>query len=471
MQIKYLYIENFRNLDKFEWKFTQNEQNPITILLGKNGAGKSNLLEALLFIFRNLHYSDSLPIPFEYIIEYAIHGFTIKVTASEGSKSKYLFEIDGKKFSTKETVEISKTWVYDKQPEKLEGILPENVLVYYSGFAKRMNEYFLKTDEDYAKALRENKYFGFRPLFFYNPIHYRFILLGLFASPLKDIHKFLSNTLKIKDLEYFEIILQKPNWNKRKEDTFDNLWNAAGRVEFFFRFIQKMAGQPLVVNGKQVIFRFNSQQLKKICHNDTIPNEIELVKLLDAANLGGYISGVNIFFYKENVSQTIEFSHLSEGEHQLIAIRGAIELLRDRETLFLLDEPDTYLHPDWQREFIEFLHGDNFKDHYIMATHSPQSLSMVHKNNVILMHSGKGFPINEETFGQESTTILEDILGISRRPTDIQVLSDKYFKFLSENDLESSKKIRTKLERILDSNDPIFIKADAIIKRKQILGK
>jgi hypothetical protein len=120
---------------------------------------------------------------------------------------------------------------------------------------------------------------------------------------------------------------------------------------------------------------------------------------------------------------------------------------------------------------MKYLNNDNTKDHYVMATHSPQSLSMVHSDNVILMDGGMVFTLNEETFGQESTTILEDILGISRRPNDIQKLSDKYFKLLSESDFENAKKIRVKLEKLLEINDPMFIKADAIIKRKQILGK
>lgn len=220
MQLKYLHIKEFRNLKNFKLKFSYNENNPLTVLLGKNGAGKSNLLEALLLIFRNLHYTESLFVPFDYIIQYKIHGIDIKITASEETKPKYKFELDGKKVSVKEILEISKTWMYEKQPEKLEGILPENVLVYYAGYSKRMENYFKKTDEDYAKALRGNKYYGFRPLFYYKPIHYRFFLLGLFASKLPALSDFLKEKLKIEKLLNFEIIIQRPEWAKLKTDTY-----------------------------------------------------------------------------------------------------------------------------------------------------------------------------------------------------------------------------------------------------------
>jgi predicted ATP-dependent endonuclease of OLD family len=471
MQLKYLYIKEFRNLKNFKLKFQYKENNPLTILLGKNGAGKSNLLEALLLIFRNLHYTETLPVPFDYIIQYQIYGFEIKISASEETKPKYKFEIDGKKVSAKEILEISKSWMFEKKPEKLEGILPENVLVYYAGYSKRMENYFEKTDEDYTKALRENRYYGFRPLFYYKPIHYRFILLGLFSSKLPSISKFLSEKINIEKLLRFEIIIQRPEWAKLKTDNYQNFWRASGRVKILFQFLSDntIPGQQL--NEDTLRFNFDANKLSKLIPSSTIATEIDLVKLLDAADLGGYIKDINIYFQKLKVKTELEFSHLSEGEQQLIAIRGGVELLRDRESLFLMDEPDTFLHPDWQREFMKYLNNDNTKDHYVMATHSPQSLSMVHSDNVILMDGGMVFTLNEETFGQESTTILEDILGISRRPNDIQKLSDKYFKLLSESDFENAKKIRVKLEKLLEINDPMFIKADAIIKRKQILGK
>ncbi len=471
MQLKYLYIKEFRNLKKFKLKFHYNENNPLTVLLGKNGAGKSNLLEALLFIFRNLHYTESLPVPFDYIIQYKIHGFDIKITASEEAKPKYKFEIDGKKVSAKEILEISKTWMYEKQPEKLEGILPENVLVYYAGYSKRMENYFEKTDEDYTKALRENKYYGFRPLFYYKPIHYRFILLGLFASKLPALSKFLKEKLKIEKLLHFEIIIQRPEWAKLKADKHDNFWRASGRVKILFEFLQANAIPEERLNDDTLRFSFNAETLSKLIPSSTIATEIDLVKLLDAADLGGYIKDINIYFQKQKVKAELEFSHLSEGEQQLIAIRGGVELLRDRESLFLMDEPDTFLHPDWQREFMKYLNNDNTNDHYVMATHSPQALSMVHINNVVIMENGVNHSANSESYGKDTNSILEEILEIDKRPPHIRELETKYFDLISQDKLTEAKKVRSDLEQNLSVSDPIFFKADAILKRKEFLKK
>ncbi len=471
MQLQYLYIKEFRNLKNFKLNFHYNLNNPLTVLLGKNGAGKSNLLEALLFIFRNLHYTESLPVPFDYIVQYKIHGLDIKITASEEAKPKYKFEIDGKKVLVKEIVEISKTWMFEKQPEKLEGILPENVLVYYAGYSKRMENYFEHTDKDYTKALRENKYSGFRPLFYYKPIHYRFILLGLFASKLPALSEFLKEKLKIEKLLHFEIIIQRPEWAKLKTDTFENFWRASGRVKILFEFLKVNAIPEKRLDDNTIRFSFSAESLSKLIPSSTIATEIDLVKLLDAADLGGFIKDINIFFRKQKIKTELEFSHLSEGEQQLIAIRGGVELLRDRESLFLMDEPDTFLHPDWQREFMKYLNSDNTKDHYVMATHSPQALSMVHIKNVVIMENGINHSEDSESYGKDTNSILEEILGIDKRPPHIRALETEYFNLISQDNLTEAKKVRTKLEKILNASDPIFFKADAILRRKEFLNK
>lgn len=54
MKLDYLWIENFKNLQDFSADFDESPEELFTILLGQNGSGKSNLLEALVVIFRDL---------------------------------------------------------------------------------------------------------------------------------------------------------------------------------------------------------------------------------------------------------------------------------------------------------------------------------------------------------------------------------------------------------------------------------
>jgi len=53
MKVDYLHIQSqFKNLNDVKVEFDQS--NLMTVIVGGNGSGKSNVLEALVSIFRNL---------------------------------------------------------------------------------------------------------------------------------------------------------------------------------------------------------------------------------------------------------------------------------------------------------------------------------------------------------------------------------------------------------------------------------
>jgi DNA repair ATPase RecN len=62
MRLDELTVGSFKNLRDFHVDF--DESSPYTVLVGGNGAGKSNLIEALALIFR--HLDLNVPAPFDY---------------------------------------------------------------------------------------------------------------------------------------------------------------------------------------------------------------------------------------------------------------------------------------------------------------------------------------------------------------------------------------------------------------------
>jgi ABC-type cobalamin/Fe3+-siderophores transport system ATPase subunit len=475
MQLKNLYIKNYKNLIEFELPFNHKPDNPNTLLIGKNGAGKSNLIEAIVFIFRNLYYSESLPIPFTFKIEYEIQNTKIRIHSIEDEKIKYRIWINESEVPISDIQKVSKTWKYEKLEEKLEGILPESILVYYSGYSTRLEHLFEKPTDDFAKSLRKNVSWSFRPFFYYKPIHYRFILLALFASELPDIkEKLLKKKLNINSLQNFDIILKKPDWNTDKDSTHHTFWRAQGQALNFFKLLKEVSDSSYgsdVLSDNEYVLRFKASDLRKIVASPIISWEMNLVKLLDSAELGGYINRINLHFKKSNTKVPIEFESLSEGEQQYMAIKGAIELLREKETLFLLDEPDTFLHPDWQRDLMDTLNDGSFKDHYLMTTHSPQVLGKVHSENIVVLKEGKPYSISSPTINRDTNSILEEIFDVTERPKEAEKLIKEIFDLLSQNKIEPGLKKAENLKLILNSKDPVFLKIDAIVKRKELLGK
>ena len=87
MRIDKIYIEEFKNLKDFS--IDLNEDHMSTVLLGQNAAGKSNLLEALVIIFRDLDLEDETT--FNYVLEYQCKGIFLKVEGGLGTRGKFQF--------------------------------------------------------------------------------------------------------------------------------------------------------------------------------------------------------------------------------------------------------------------------------------------------------------------------------------------------------------------------------------------
>ena len=62
MRLDRLRLMGFKNLKNFEIDFDQGELS--TVLIGENGTGKSNVIEALVTIFRDLDLGDLTPFPY-----------------------------------------------------------------------------------------------------------------------------------------------------------------------------------------------------------------------------------------------------------------------------------------------------------------------------------------------------------------------------------------------------------------------
>src|SRR6185503_16085614 len=86
MRLDRLRIPSYRNLRSFEINF--DESQPTTVLLGRNGTGKSNLIEAVVEIFRELELGGTPA--FAYKLDYVCRDQTIHIDADPARTSKRL---------------------------------------------------------------------------------------------------------------------------------------------------------------------------------------------------------------------------------------------------------------------------------------------------------------------------------------------------------------------------------------------
>ncbi|MEH2392932.1 MAG: AAA family ATPase [Nostoc sp.] len=183
--------------------------------------------------------------------------------------------------------------------------------------------------------------------------------------------------------------------------------------------------------------------------------------------------------------QELIINQLSDGEKCLLAMVGdlARRLAIANPSLpdplqgngvVLIDEIELHLHPKWQREIIPALTRTFPNCQFIVTTHSPQVISQVKPEGIyILEKTDEGVVAKrpESSFGRDSNRILEDLMGVPERPQEIKESLLELFRLIDAGNIEGARQLRQQLANEIGADEPEFVKADVLIRRKEILNR
>lgn len=358
MRIDSVHIQSeFKNLKDFF--IDLDERYMETVLLGQNASGKSNFLEALVLIFKNLDLQK--PAPFDYVIKYECRGKQIEVDAKAG---KYAFRVDNEKVAS------VAAFFRDKQL-----YLPKYVFTYYSGVSNRLKDHFDEHQKRFYDKIikadfKREEIQDLRRLFYVQLIHSYFVLMAFysFEEEEQNTQQFLRDVLKIEDLESILFVLKSPKWKGKGDERF---FGAQGLVEDFMKIVWKYSTAPIYHEvNVPTDFRSGSkeEQLYLYVSNKTKLRQLaeeysriykgknnEFFEALESTYISDLIREVRVKVKKVNVSGEVTFKELSEGEQQLLTVLGLLKFTKDEDSLILLDEPDTHLNPIWKWRYLEYL--------------------------------------------------------------------------------------------------------------------
>jgi len=218
MILQKLYIESYKLLEKFEINFTK----PISVFIGINGSGKSSILESLAIIFSSAYEQiilkkktaapENIRLSYvEYYLRYEtetekeamqaaynIEYIPVKLLIDANGKAEISINVDREK--EKEFYsQISKK--YDE-----ETLLPNRLIIYYSGISEHFQNIYLSIEEYLLKQLTlnpSNTRQGYvesvkMPMFLFNPSDFSLLFAGLWAFSFVDrIDESLFGVLKI----------------------------------------------------------------------------------------------------------------------------------------------------------------------------------------------------------------------------------------------------------------------------------
>jgi ABC-type multidrug transport system ATPase subunit len=195
--------------------------------------------------------------------------------------------------------------------------------------------------------------------------------------------------------------------------------------------------------------------------------ETEIFRLFDIAHFDTLIQDIEITLVHRDTGNTFDYKSLSEGEQQLITITGLNEILIKANSLALMDEPDSYLHPSRQRELIpEILNRFNDFCQILVTTHSPFVAQSVDLNKIQIFEPNKKSTTKVEEDLMSYPVIAEGIFGV-KSEFSIEVEED-FEKFrIIRKDIINNKEFNSKeLSDLVESLGKKGDEIKAIINRE-----
>ncbi len=381
MRIHSLKLEAYKNLRELHLVFDPDSL--YAVLLGQNGTGKSNVIEALVQIFRDLDLAR--PPAFAYELLFSRGGQEIEIIADPWARPHTRAAVDG--------VPLPFRRLTGDGPSKY---LPTNVFGYYSGSSDRLAQHFALHHDRFARALREADSSAMsplpqRPMFFARPEHSQFVLLTFFLEPDAPTRDFLRRYLHIERLHSVVFQLKKPSWANPRDSASD-FWGARGVVRGFLEELRDQAsrsgasqvGDPSGRGTEFVISDLSA--LDALYHRYS--GQSDFFKTLESAYAADLIRELQINVIVEGTTQPVPLIELSEGERQIVTVLGLMRLTKDDESLFLLDEPATHLNPVWSLEYLRLLErivGPGNQNQVILTTHDPLMISGLDSSQVQIL--------------------------------------------------------------------------------------
>lgn len=339
-QLYSLSIDKYKNLIDLIIDFQKT--NNYCCLIGLNGSGKSNVIEAISAIFYSLYHIATLtdglkkyPCEFKYTISYILNGNYISI---ENGRLQ-----NGSKLTT--------------------DFLPKNIIVSYSGEDTRLwKKYYKPIYEKYCTKLTSTP--GFIPPFLFNISKYQWelSLLILLYSEDTDVVKFVQTLTK----------------------------NNECKISFEYKVsnLKKWEGTEI------------EALLEKLRESENYSVE-EFRKVIDSINFIDQPSTLFYYLYKcstESESQVItkinlkfkdygNVDGLSEGEKKMIIANTMIHILSSKDSLCMFDEPDSHIHVTRKSELLQLINTDN--RYNIVTTHSPIFVNLMNSENVRHIVNGK----------------------------------------------------------------------------------
>ena len=438
MYLEKLKLHNFRCYEKLEIDF--NKQ--LTVLVGKNGSGKTTVLEAIAIALGTWF------VGFNIVNAKGINKRTdplrkaYQIGATDDVQTQFPVEIEawGK---IKESKDPTLHW-------KRELYTPTGTMT--TKDAKEIVEYAA----EYQKAISEGRTDIYLPIVAYYG-----------TGRLWDYHR-------QKRIDVFKVSSRTNGYI----DCLDGTANVKLMMDWF---------QIMTINK----YQRQEENLESNPELDTVYLAME--KCLK--NLSGY-SDVKIrynmgtqeldVYYSEQDKQRmrIPLNQLSDGYKGMISLVADIayrmatlnpqlgtEVLTKGDGVVLIDEVDLHLHPAWQQKVIDNLMDIFPEVQFIVSTHAPAIISSVKTDKLRILSNKEVCMTANQVYGKDVNSVMKEIMGVNDRPDQFVELFEKFYRLLSEKKYDDAGAVLDKLDEERGYHDPEIAKCRVKLKLERMRGK
>ncbi|WP_330848269.1 AAA family ATPase [Aliarcobacter butzleri] len=383
-------------------------------MVGENGSGKSQILKIIkdldsteIHNTKNIYvlingkeiYTNLL----KEQIKNCLIGYSTNSCTERGNKLDYFVEknlsISSTNYKNKEEGEFILASVFEKNDSAFYFINDDYIFTKYKINLESLPIHFElgsgieKLDEKFKNPLHEIINSGNQNNSLRNGNYY----LSLFTLTAV---KLLQYTLQDKNLANNEIYIKILS-NLADNFTKENYLMFVNKIDLknFENGYSKYLG--ILKN-----FDANKEELEKLIEKEKNINSSEIKKILES-DLYQLFSDITSNNFNQKflsidylTANNLSFNSLSDGEQQKMVQLGFFvdELLKTekesiKKLLLTFDEPDVFLHPNWQKNLIsefmiiinKYINKEFDSLHLILTSHSPFILSDLPKENVIFL--------------------------------------------------------------------------------------
>lgn len=456
MKIKQLHLQNYGRFEDLTVDFapTENRASNVTVIVGNNGAGKSQILQALATG-----------------LSWFISGLQNKVPSGNFINSNEIR--NGKDISI-----LNIKGEINKNLQSINNNI-KNLDIYLKSNRQRDDEKFASLGGleiiDFTENVKKDEIS--LPIITFYPVERSILTQNIILdSSAKNLRQFVGYNLALTNGIDFNSFIE---WFRLKED----IENAQIRKEVD-KLMESLVRENNDNNRSIIVAHLAGLTAKEKVLEKNTDNQLQSVK----SAISYFLDTIeNVWIDRslqppvmmvEKDGKDLNINQLSQGEKSLLALVGDIARrlailnpsLDDPlqgEGIVMIDEVDLHLHPKWQHDLIDKLVKTFPKVQFILTTHSPLIVS---DRQDILVYSLDNGELQQmpNVYGEDANTLLNDIFDVPARTPEIDKAFNDIRRAISHKELESAESQINNIAKKVSSSNTELLKVRLMLAQAKL---